>query len=192
MATLASSKSNWALITMATASRSETISQMILQVGIFSLVCKPLSSIQCAGVVRCVQGQWHKTSPEFHYYCSKVINYLEQRLSVSAPFISLFSLRDYGICSFSLQYFAMRCILYLLQHLSVLFHSIMHYFTQIKWKHNFVHTCYRSVFFNFKFLFPFLSSLVEIDLVQMKTTQFLLGLSHGHKWMLHAAHTTHW
>lgn len=33
MATLASSKSNWALITMATESESETISQMILQVG---------------------------------------------------------------------------------------------------------------------------------------------------------------
>lgn len=146
MATLASSKSNWALIAMATASRSETISQMILQVCIFSMVCKPLSSIQCAGVVRCVQEQWPKTSPEFHYYCSKVINYLEQRLSVSAPFISLFSLRDYGICSFSLQYFTMRCILHLMQHLSVLFHSIMHYFTQGQWKQFCAHALQISVF----------------------------------------------
>lgn len=33
-------------------------------------------------------------------------------LSVSAPFNSLFSLWDYGICSFSLQYFVMICILH--------------------------------------------------------------------------------
>lgn len=57
-------------------------------------------------------------SLEFHYCCSKVINYLTQWLSVSASFISLFSLRGYGIFSSIWSEDA-----YL--SLSIIFHSIL-------------------------------------------------------------------
>lgn len=61
---LASSKSNWALITMATASQWNNFTDDFTSRH-FSrrLMCKSLSSVQCVGVVGCVQEKWQKSVP---------------------------------------------------------------------------------------------------------------------------------
>lgn len=90
-------QSEWGLITMATASESETISQMILQHSFHQQV-----QMQIFVFSRLLQGwigcRTKRKQTEFYYGCSEVINYSTQCLSVSETLI--YPAQDHSICSF--------------------------------------------------------------------------------------------
>lgn len=80
MAALDASKSDWALITMVTASKSERISEKCSWGGAWVVPSTKLC-------VWCLQQQWQKSSPGFDDYSSTFISYLEEQPSISVAFL---------------------------------------------------------------------------------------------------------